>query len=225
MTYKNKHLRKFLPYAAATIISLTLFSCGNNKSDDNNKYTTSQGLLDKQKIEANDKYGNKVILEQVDIPLYDINNRRRKDCYILTRGQDTELFAEHNYGKLTLQQAHLNGSNEAVYIRVGEHNEIVDESGKFVGLVLNEKGQAEAIAPQNILKYIEEFNTKIIATNTIYKNLPKAKLKDVGIFSDELFLDTLQTIKTDSMAIDSVASPQKIDAAIIDSISHNNQQY
>ena len=157
MSYKTKHER-LLHYAAAAILGFTLSSCsGNNENNNSEQEEIEQGLLSEKKIKTADKYSTPVILQSVDIPLYNSKGQRLKDCYILTKGQDTLLFSQFDYGKVSLQHAYINGSPKGVYIMTGEHGEIIDETGGFIGIVIGKEGKPEIIAPENMHKYIAEF--------------------------------------------------------------------
>lgn len=209
MSYKTKH-EKLLHYAATAILGLTLSSCGgNNENNNSEQKENEQGLLSKKKIRTADKYSTPVTLQSVHIPLYNSKGQRLENYSILTKGQDTSLFLQYNYGKTSLQRAYINDSPEVVYIMTGEHFEVIDEAGHFIGVVIDKGGKPEIIAPENMQKYIAEFehddeeNSKafysfrrIAHKDTIEFQAPQ-ELPD-SVLADSTMISTSLDINTES---------------------------
>lgn len=226
MSYKSKHLAKLIPLTAVTLLTLAETSCQNKNKDDVSTNDIEQGLLTKNVPDINDKYGSIVSLQHVNIPIYNARGERIKDCSILTRGQDAALFAEYNYGKTSLQRAYFNNSSNAVYIMAGAHREVIDEKGRFIGLVINDRGRVIAIAPQNMQKYIVEYD-KILSDG--YKD-EKKHFRLVENNSDSLRYQSLTEdtaeLTNDSVVKDSVKRTESVftERQFIDSLISNTRE-
>lgn len=206
MSYKSKHLSKLVPLATLVVFTLLHTSCQNkNKENDNEEIdNTEQGLLNKNVVKVYDKYGTSVSLYPMSVPLYNARGQRVKDCLVLTRGQDAAQFSEYNYGKLSLHQAHLNDSPDAVYIMVGEHNEVVGEDGRFIGLVLDEKGNVAVVAPQNMSSYISDFERAKVQEDQRVRFEHKFPRVEADVASDKILAEFTDSLANDSIAVDSV---------------------
>jgi len=223
MSYKTKHER-LLHYAAAAILGFTLSSCsGNNENNNSEQEEIEQGLLSEKKIKTVDKYSTSVILQSVHIPLYNSQGQRLKNYSILTKGQDSSLFSQFDYGKTSLQRAYINDSPEVVYIMTGEHCEVIDETGCFIGVVIGKDGKPEIISPENLQKYIAEFehgNEKNSKTSYRFRNVAPKDTIDFQVsheFPDSVLADsTMITTPADiNTKSDSLKHKHYVDSMLV----------
>ena len=165
MSYKNKHLglKKYVP---AAVMALTLATQGCKENPKlTEKHHTEQGLLDPTPEITTDKYGTKVELRPTSVPVYSKNGAPKLGYAVLTRGQDTELFEK--YGKideLSLQGVYFNQSSTPTFVMTGKYDEIVDENGKWTGLVADFSGRATPLAAENVEQYRFDFNKTFYKT-------------------------------------------------------------
>lgn len=221
MKYKTKHLKHLLPVAAVATMTFVNLSCQPENSV-TKKDKTEQGLLAQKDFKTTDKYGTEIFLQKTDIPIYRTNGQRMENCFVVTFGQNPELFADYHVENLSLQRAYLNENPEATCLMTGKYNEVVDENGRFVGLVVNDNGHVVAIAPQNMKAYVEEFN-RSLTPNTpqlIRKNTNKIDTLQNSIPVDSIHsMEKNDSVPTDSLVLKVSKVSQTIKQSITDSIS------
>lgn len=159
MSYKSKHLglKKYVP---AAVMALTLATQGCKENPKlTEKHHTEQGLLNPTAEIVHDKYGTMVELVPTNIPVCTRKGVRKLGYAVLTRGQNTKLFEK--FGKideLSVQGVYFNQSSTPTFVMTGKYGEIVDENGKWTGLIADINGCAVPLAAKNVEQYRSDFN-------------------------------------------------------------------
>ena len=149
MTFKEKHL---LPLMMSAVM---ITSCGDVKNPfHGDKEKDNMGLLDDRPQKDNDKYGTKVLLYQVNVPVYNADGERLENQYILTRGlQKSSYESASEIKNMRTKPVYLNGSDAVCYVKVDSNNAIYTEQG-FCGLFIDYNKKAVVIADENIGKFV-----------------------------------------------------------------------
>ena len=104
---------------------------------------------------AQDKYGAQVMVYLVDVPLYNKDETRQKDAYMLTRALSKKDFANYqSTNNMRLTKVCFNGSKNAVYVMTDENGAIQTTHG-YVGLFAD-KNHAVVVAAKHVGDFIAE---------------------------------------------------------------------
>lgn len=134
MSFKEKHLKQAFGPLCMAALMLVPTGCNNDKKAYDVEKGQS-GLLDTVPYESMDKYGSKVILHQVNIPVYNANGERKAAQWHLTHGLKHSDYVPDT-SRTYIRKAYINNSTDATYVKVDRCNAVITESG-FHGLFVD----------------------------------------------------------------------------------------
>lgn len=207
MSYKEKHLHQLgraFKVLALSMAMLIPAGCTDKKEKDENAQPV--GLLDKTPLKTNDKYGAKVTLYLVDVPIYTNSGERKKEQYVLTRGLNNSDYVTGT--KRYVRKAYFNNSPDAVFVQVDENNAVVTEKGA-VGLFLGNDGKVVVVSDNNVSDFIREKDIKNAWQSSYANSAERAEktsqtveaedsISNISV-SDSIESDTLKVTATDTL--------------------------
>ena len=195
MTFKEKHL---LPLMLTATMAM---SCGEakvpflNNDNDNNK-----GLLDERPQKDVDKYNTKVVLYQVDVPVYNEYGVRMEGQSVLTRGLNKSSYkSPQRVESMPVKQVYLNGSNKFSYVKADVNNAIYTKKG-FSGLFIDYNDRAVIVSDENISKFISSLESRSIAQ----RERNNEQKRTVEVNSEPIDDAVKHTAVKDTIASDSI---------------------
>lgn len=226
MTYKQKHLA-MLTVSAAMLTLAT--GCQKQQAPTPNKEKV--GLLDDTPIQTHDKYGSKITIYLVEVPLYDQNGKRLKDTYMLTRGLQKQDFTGYSSGNnMQLKAVCFNNSKDPVYVMVDENSAIKTVSG-YAGLFA-ENGKAILVSEDNANTFASEIKQSAEKRRTAqrqYKEMPTEVMtmeNNDSQYSDSTFIapDTISWEDSLRLAKPQTIKQDTVKQAVSDTLLVNQKQ-